>query len=208
MHHKRKTQFSRELEKTIQRVKSEMMTHSEHAIIPVNRRAIYHLLDVNNSLADRPVFKKLSMITAQYVLPIWQNTRHTDATAEHMLHLAEMVLENKMSPNAAKTEASKAWEKIENLGASEEVWSTRNAFYAGQASVECLMEVLGKDPFEDVLLNNDSTDSDLDPWSSDTALWAVAAYARSGSDRKSDSSSCQDFWKWWLQDAIPQSLNF
>ncbi len=207
MHYRRKTLLSRGLEKAIQRVSSEMMAHSKHVILPANRRVIYHLLDVNNPLADRPVFKKLSIITAQYVLPIWQNAQFTDAIAEHMLNLATLVFENKISPNVARTEADKAWEKMENLGANEEARSMGNAFYAGQAAVECLIEVLGKDPFEGVRLVKNSIDSELDPWSSDTAHWAVAAYVGSGSDMKSDSSKRQAFWNWWLQDAIPQSLN-
>ncbi len=207
MCYRRKTPLPYELERTIQRVSTEMMIHSEHVIILVNRREIYHLLDVNN-LADRPVFKKLSIITARYVLPIWQSTRPTDATPGHMLNMAEMIFENKMSPSVARMEVDKAWEKMENLGVTEEGKSIGNAYYAGQAAVESLMEVFGRDSFENVLLDKNSTDSGLDPWSSDTAHWAVAAYAGLKGDVKSDSSKRQEFWEWWLQDAIPQALNF
>jgi hypothetical protein len=198
--------LSPELETTIQRVSHEMVAHSDHAIIPANRLAIYNLLDENN-LAERPTFKKLSLMTAQHVLAIWQNARSADATTEHILNTAELVLQNKISPEVAKEELEKASERMENFGATEEARSIGNAFYAGQAAVECLMAVLGKAPFDDVPLDEDSTDADLDPWSSDTAHWAADAYAGKIGGTKSDAAKRQEFWEWWLQHAIPQALN-
>ena len=194
------------LEITIQRIRDEMIAQSHHAIIPANRLAIYNLIDENH-LAERPAFKKLSLITAQHVLPIWQNARPVDAATEHVLNTAELVLQNKISSDVAKDEVEKAWERMENLGATEKGKSIGNAIYAGEAAVESLLAVLGKAPFDEVRVDQNSTDDDLDPWSSDTAHWAAAAYAGRVGDVSSDSSKRQEFWEWWLQDAIPQALN-
>lgn len=195
--------LSQELETTIQSARNEMMTHADRVILPVNRLAIYLLLPST----DRSVFKKLSLITAESVLPVWQNALPADATAEHILNVAKLAFEKKMSSSAAEVELDKARDRMENLGGTEEGRAIGNAFYAGQAAVESLMEVLGHDPFENVILNERTTDADLDPWSSDTAHWAVTAYAGLIGDSKSNSSKRQEFWEWWLQDAIPQSLN-
>lgn len=104
--------LSQELETTIQSARNEMMTHADRVILPVNRLAIYLLLPST----DRSVFKKLSLITAESVLPVWQNALPADATAEHILNVAKLAFEKKMSSSAAEVELDKARDRMENLG--------------------------------------------------------------------------------------------
>ena len=122
--------------------------------------------------------------------------------------MAEGILNGKGSIDAANIEADKAWEQIEKLGTINNDRSINNrSFYVYVTAFEALMEVLGRDPFQDIVIDESSTDFDLDPWSSDTALWAVAAYAGQIGDLDSDTSKRQEFWEWWLQEAIPTAWN-
>jgi hypothetical protein len=84
---------------------------------------------------------------------------------------------------------------------------TRRSFYANVTAHEALMEVLGRDPFKNVIIDVHTTDSDLDPWSSDTAHWAVAACSGQFGEPDFDIDECQAFWKWWLLEAIPIAMN-
>jgi hypothetical protein len=197
-----------ELEKTIERAYTQMKAHPARALVPIHRQALYNLINLNDSLHERRSFKWLAIVTARYTLSIWQNTKLDNRSPEYLIKMAEGILNGKGSIDAANIEADKAWEQIEKLGTINNDRSINNrSFYVYVTAFEALMEVLGRDPFQDIVIDESSTDFDLDPWSSDTALWAVAAYAGQIGDLDSDTSKRQEFWEWWLQEAIPTAWN-
>jgi len=205
-YHRRKMRFSHDLEEAIKRAYADMMAHPSHALIPVSRQAIYDLLDLSDPTQSRRSFRWLSIITARYVLPIWQTARFTDSTPKRALDMAEEIMNKKGLAPVVNVEADEVWHKMESLGATQEGKTIGDAFYAGQAAVEALMEVSGKDPFKDIIIDRSFTDSDLDPWSSDTAHWAVAAYAGSSGKVNSGAVRRQEFWEWWLEHAIAEAF--
>jgi hypothetical protein len=124
----------------------------------------------------------------------------------NLIDMAGKVMDNKLSVDLIQGEASKAWKYLEDLGVVEEGKTLGNAYYSGEAAVEALMEVLGKDPFKGITIDEKTTDPGLDPWCSDTALWAAAAFAGRVGDVNSDLEKRETFWNWWLGTAIPTAV--
>lgn len=83
---------------------------------------------------------------------------------------------------------------------------SEQAFFAGAAVVQCLFEIGGRYPFNNALITTDTTNSDLDPWCTDTAYYAALAYAGGTWNTGSNVEQRSIFWHWWLLDAIPQVL--
>lgn len=199
--------LSQQLKQGIEHAYQEMMRHEKHALIPIHRSTIYDLL--NSSDPDkRQAFKRLSIITARYTLPIWKTAQPDDKSPEYIIEIAEKIINDRESVVTANNEAGKAWERLEKLAAVDDENAISNGvFYAYVACYEALMEILGRDPFNDIVISEDDTDSDLDPWCSDTVLWAAAAYSGRIGDPDSDLKKRQTFWEWWLREAIPTAIN-
>jgi Immunity protein Imm5 len=193
-----------DLKQYVEHAYTEMVRHEKHALIPIHRSTIYDLLNSNEPLRKRQAFKWLSIITARHVLPVWEKTQPTDSSPQLLVKMAEEVINNEVALITAEKEANKAWERIEEIGVVDsEITMSRRTFYAYVAIYGALIDALGRDPFEDMIMDGHSTDSDLDPWSSDTALWAAAAYSGRVGDQESDAAKRHKFWEWWLQEAIP-----
>ena len=101
-------------------------------------------------------------------------------------------------------EAGQAWERLDELGGETKIPESGRVFFAGEAAVQALFEVLGDDPFEDIDIDEQITDEDLDPWCSDTAHWAVTAWAGWVEEPQSDRVRRREFWEWWLTRAVPE----
>jgi hypothetical protein len=186
----------------------EMRVHPERALILIHRKSIYDQLNLGDPLRDNRTFKWLAVITARQTLSIWHQMRSDHYLPEHLINLAEGRMNNTISVAMANTEVDKAWKRIENLGVvNNDASISEGSFYIYMTAFEALMETLGRDSFKDVIIDEHDTDSDLDPWSSDTALWAAAAHAGRVGDPNSDLQKRQNFWEWWLMEAIPNAIN-
>jgi len=200
--------ISKELDLVIERGYRSMLRHPDHSLFPLLRHEIYNVLNFSDATGEQRVFKWLGVITARYALPFWVSARPTDSLPERLINLAEGIMKNTTSIDSAQNEANNAWEYLERLGETKNNMTWGNAFYAGQAALEALQEVLGRDPFKEIIIDENTTDSDLDPWCSDTAHWAVIACSGFAIDRASDVDKGQAFWGWWLKEAIPAAIRF
>ena len=59
----------------------------------------------------------------------------------------------------------------------------------------------------DIVIEERTTDADLDPWCSDAAKYAAMAVSGAIWEQGSSSQLRLEFWKWWLLEAIPQAHN-
>jgi hypothetical protein len=82
----------------------------------------------------------------------------------------------------------------------------RKAFFAMASVWECLRVSFNDNPFNEQLEIN-VKDSDVDYYDYDAAYCAAIAHAGSEWDLKnSDREKRLIFWKWWLEEAVPQVL--
>lgn len=191
------------LQQVISQAHLQMLNHPQHALTPFHRHRIYRVLNAVDETIDQYKYKYLAGITAQFVLPIWQQVWPTDEMPHSLLHTAERLLNATIDVAQATPIAEDAWQKLERLGYDPSRFAIRCALHSGHAALEALFAALGRPPFDHAEPTEHDTDADLDPWTSDTALWAATAYAGGVWETESDSGKRQEFWSWWLQEAIP-----
>lgn len=76
-----------------------------------------------------------------------------------------------------------------------------------QAALDAVENALGHPRFEfdgvDEIITEQTTEDNIDPWSSDAARDAAAAYAGPVWEPSSDREKRREFWTWWLREAVP-----
>jgi hypothetical protein len=185
---------------SVETAMASLTAHSDHALAPHFRHEIYQTF----SLLGRPnAVGWLGVITARYVLPIWQSERPEDSLVSQAIDAASLLLQGHTNAIAADELAGEVWDRLEQLGSTPEGFSLGNSFYAADTAVTAIHEALGRNPFDSADITDKDTDAELDPWCSDTALWAAAAYVGRVGDPNSDAGKRYEFWMWWLGEAIP-----
>lgn len=179
-----------------------LAAHPSCILAPIYRRKIYSALISDSDLGNSQAYEKLAILTARHVLPIWQTAWPHNRMPEHLLETAERIVFRLSDREVAKEQAIEASDFLGNFGKNLDP-SFENAFFSGAAALRALEEILSKNPFDGALIDDDTTDSDLDPWCSDTALYAASAYAGPVWEKGSDTVKRREFWNWWLTDAIP-----
>jgi hypothetical protein len=123
--------------------------------------------------------------------------------AKELLDIAVDVLNNKTDiETARKTWKSKA-NQVEDEATDPQNLAEKRAACALFAIHWSLRTVVGIEPLDDDQVDVDTTDMELDPWLSDTAKWAVAAYGGFEWDDDVEALKRCEFWKWWIKEAIP-----
>jgi hypothetical protein len=191
-----------DLQQVITQAHRAMARDANRELRPFYRRGIYNALETTGEGRGRDAPARLALITARRVLPLWQRERPDDALPSRLVRLTEDVL-NGVAPPTAGEVAGEAWEQLEAL--SEAGAISDACFFAGEAARAALGATLGWDPFDGVFLSTHETDADLDPWCSDTAKWAATAWAGGTWEPGSDPVRRQEFWHWWLTEAVPQA---
>jgi len=168
-------------------------------------------------------YAHLAILTAHHVLPIWEQAipvlRDRDETipvelSQQMLAIAERVLRGTIDPAEANGLLSTQFHTdvwLLNQETTFEVW------YACSACYHALSMVLGRKPFQLPNVDPSLTDEMLNGTTADVAAAAVKAYTAINSDEldvgwsketvpsaiRFDVKKRQDFWEWWLTEAIP-----
>ena len=177
----------------------------DHDLPPWQRLAVYTALAAADRHRGQRASGCLAISTARKVLPISSGGGTGDRLAEHVLHTAELVMRGSVSRAHAEDIAGRAWEQLEDSG--RQASQDTESFYAKEAAVIALFEVLGRDPLHTVVIREGDTNEVLDPWSTDAALCAALAYAGGPWEPRSDPARRLEFWEWWLADAIPRAWN-
>jgi hypothetical protein len=186
---------------TITNARTQMLDHPEHQLLPKVRQGIYNAIRAKDAVRGSRTCGYLASVTARYVLPVWIEAMANDSTVENTIQMAEAVWLDRTTIEAADKKLERVWNYFEQLASTP--FGYTNAFLAGFSAVKALAETLNRISFRDAILNTASTDRELDPWSSDTAKYAAAAFSGPVWVLLSDYSRRKTFWEWWLGSAIP-----
>ena len=198
------------LREVLEQAHHAMQQHPQHALLPIYRYKIYQAMrEAAGSHADR-VRVQLALLSARKVLPIWYEQRPNDPWPEQLMATAESIVQGHASKEAGFALAQRAFDRVVALGSEWRGPGTAEineyAQSAAEAAVQALYEASGifhlSKPQD---ARENETNADLDPWSSDPALWAEMAYTGGVWDPASDLQRREEFWEWWLFEAIPQA---
>lgn len=195
----------RELQQVIEIAHAAMIRHPQHELIPIHRQNIYRTLVLVTDFRDTSTRAYWGMFTASFVLPIWEQKWPMDSLPRDMLKLAEGVIDTSIDRGVANIQANEAWSQLDKRGSQQKALENPEAFFAGLAAIEGLFETLGVDRLIDISLTEDDTDDVLDPWSSDTAKWAAAAYSGQVGSARTNLTKRREFWDTWLTVGLPRA---
>jgi hypothetical protein len=215
-----------DLQKAIAEAYAALINDPQHALLPMYRHRIYEALGAvhypEEPLDPRAQLTRvvLDLLSVRRVLPIWEAERPDFPWPQRLLELAEGVLDGLVSREVARAEADAAFALLDEVDyeasahditeveASRDVIRFRRvslpAYYVCDAAVETLFVASGLFRFELGEPVPDETDADVDPYTSDTAHWASTAYAGGVWDPSSDPIKRNEFWEWWLSEAVPK----
>lgn len=196
--------LTEELKQAIKQAYIAMHTNSQHELLPTHRLTIYKSFGpLTNPQANR-IRTWLAFLTAEKVLPLWQQSCPNNHVPHYLLMLIKDILLEKVDKTKAqkKVEVARRW--LERLGVKPNKLAP-GIFFVGEAALEALYVALGDSSFEEQVVDEQVLDSDLDPWHTDTAGWAVIAWAGDIWEERSNSNRRHEFWEWWLYEAIPEA---
>lgn len=192
--------LSPELQEAVARAKAAVRADPKHALKPYYRQQIYDALFLGPK--GKEVRARLDIGTAERVLSLWEDEWPEGSLPSRLIQRATDVLQGVARPEMVRAEAHDAWVELEKLGEESTRKLRERAFYAAQAAVEATFCATGIDRWETIEIGTSEDDADLDPWSSDTASWAAAAYAGVPWEEASSAVRRLEFWRWWLSEAI------
>jgi hypothetical protein len=195
--------ISTETQQAINIAFDSMLKNNVSAVWYFYRVKIYETFMPGSETCGSEIFKRLALITARQVLPIWQNALPDNKRPGLLLDMADGFLVGTISFELMRLEADLFWDYMEEFGSTPKIFSIGNAGYAGEAVAEAVMEVLGKIPYKDAVIEENDTDFYTDVWCGDTAFWAASAFAGRCGAPDVDRDKSKAFWTWWLKEAIP-----
>lgn len=209
------------LQELINNLLAKVRKHPEHQLMPVERYKLYRMLESElQAYIPHPILGRLSIITAKFVLPIWQQamplhpnenpsedeSASYDNLPEYLLELAEGLLTGRVDIETAVRAAGDYWYVMGNIGEDElrprGVASAIKAYYAGEASLMALNETLSGSMFDTIRGWESYTDDTLG-YAHDSASAAVKAYSGTNPWTSVDFQKRLEFWEWWLTEALP-----
>jgi hypothetical protein len=197
---------SETLQATIKQAIAYVEDNPLHKLSPWHRLKIY---DAIGPLTDKNSYRarvKLAILTGERVEDLWKHSRSDDDKFAKLLGMAEDLVTERMRVHLAEQYASEIWDWLSNDYGDRNEDLSPVEFFALATAFEVLQTSLGIDQLEGVEIREQDTDSDLDPWCSDAPKYAVMALAGPDWEDSSDIEKRLEFWKWWLNEAIPLSL--
>ena len=199
--------MSKELHEACDIALDSMRKHPQSALLPYYRWTIYQALGPLNSLQTRFLRVRLALLSARKVLHVWQEEQPGDAQPEQLIVLAKMVLRDEVLREEGRAQAESALDQVTLLasesGHPDKAEVSFRAQSAMLAAIEALFEASGTYTFNTAYNYEGETDIDLDPWSSDAALYAAMALSGAVWNVAQDYGKRNEFWEWWLLEAIP-----
>jgi hypothetical protein len=184
-----------------------MHNHPQCALLPYFRWTIYQALGPLNTLQTRFMRVRLALLSARKVQHVWQEEQPGDTQVQRLISLAQKVLRDEVLPEVGRAQAEDASDRVAALAVeSEEPGKTKVSIRAQSAmlaAIEALFEASGTYTFCTAYNHEGETDVDLDPWSSDAALYAAVALSGAVWNVAQDHDKRREFWEWWLLEAIP-----
>jgi hypothetical protein len=193
------------LQELVDEAYAAMIRDPNHALPPLYRKDIYRLISAGQANGGRLARARLALLSARYVIPIWERARPTDVGPPGLLRMAEALLTGQDIAEAARSQADAVWEALTELDVHSDKLGIVETIASGLAAVEALREALGKDPYEGVNIDATKSDEELDPYHTDAAQFAADAYSGPSWISSSSPEKRREFWEWWLREAVPMA---
>lgn len=197
------------------------------------RREIYNLLNVNSTIISNPRHKYLAIQSAEFVLPLFHPIYPDDTIVFELLEFAKALLENRIDDFEKLNNTEDAgYHASEWFGYNfENEQRDFQSTYAGFAAYKALVEVRHMiDPWKNVMRlskgdgvskyggatptgwisGEEFTDKDWNHLAAfgDTAAAASFAYSTSRTSDQCQPKLLYEFWKWWVEAALPKALTY
>ncbi len=199
--------MSKELQQACDIALDAMQTHPQSALLPCYRWRIYQALGPLNSLQTRFLRVRLALLSARKVQHVWQEEQPGDTQVQRLISLAQKVLRDEVLPSVGRAQAEDALDQVAARAIESEEPGKTNVSTRAQsamlAAIEALFEASETYTFNTAHNYEGETDIDLDPWSSDAALYAAMALSGAVWNVAQDYGKRNEFWEWWLLEAIP-----
>ena len=148
----------------------------------------------------------LATVATQHVLPIWESVWPHDHSPQSILAEAEQVLQQIVDKRTAWKDRQQFWVMFLDLGNENEQYQIVSA--VGFSAVQALTTAIQDERFDQSNIDYSLTDTDIDPDEMDSSFFAAAAYANGPIwEADSDATKRQEFWEWWLNQAVPSAWN-
>jgi hypothetical protein len=156
---------------------------------------------------SKQMLGELGILTAKFVLPIWQEALSLNTIPQQLLLLAGQVLRGELTYEVV-IRSSVVDELYHLIGGSLEGFPA-NVEFAGEATYNSFISI-EHFPFTLIDVTESLTDEQFhSQLGGDAATAAVKAYAGITKNNiwteKNDPQKQGEFWKWWLEEAIPQA---
>lgn len=150
----------------------------------------------------------LAILCARRVLPSWERVFPGDRQPHMLLTAARLYRDEELERYAAWDKMNDFWAVLESLLATEEPgWATLAGCAAAKAvKVSIYDELFDTEDEADGAEDGPDRAADFYEW--DAALYASMSHSREGYyDETSSSSRREEFWMWYLREAVPASIN-
>jgi len=181
--------------------------HPKHDLNLGYRCAIWAALGLSTSKAMNKSGHKrrtiLAMLTVKRVLPIWDRAFPNDKTPHRILNKVEQILKGTANVQIAARDVDRYWTFMDNLAYKTD---NNKSVMVGYSAVKALTTALWDIQFDFKNVDYNLTDADIDPYDNDAAFAAAIAYANGSIwEPKADASKRQEFWEWWLTEAVSEA---
>lgn len=188
----------------------EVKADPNHKMSPLRRREVYKIL--SNHMGKRSL-QRLAIMSAQKVLPIFQQKYPNDTMPKELIETANKYLLGQIEEEIVKEKLDLGSHASGNAWGYDEREIPWPVWLAGNASYHALNEVYGCRPLMDLpeYYKGDAltawSDEDLCEYSfTDTAAVAAVASSANPNGKGCDSQKLLEFWTWWLTEAIPKGI--
>lgn len=141
---------------------------------------------------------RIAILSVQKVLPLWELEFSKDPMPYQAVELTERVISGGCATTIAEKEIGKMWTHCDNLSCRFE--DKQNIIMVGYGAIQTVREALSERHFGCDQVNDNHSDSDIDPYDHDSSFCASVAYCGGPTwDSRSDPQKRLEFWTWWLR---------
>lgn len=152
------------------------------------------------SIEDENIRKRISLLCALKVYPLWKNYIHNDFEVISLLVMCDNYLQKKVMSSEVVERANEVLDYIQSLNDEE----TFDSILAGYTAVQAAFEIANG--YSNIADELDDFDLDSSDW--DSAFMA-SLVCNGGSENVSNINLDKNrlFWKWYLTDCLSTALN-
>lgn len=210
----------------IAHAKRSILADPVHNLAPFERVSIYALFGPLDDDNTRLQLGRLALLVVEKVLPIWEAELPENDWPHKLIRKSNDVLIGRISPTDGYEAAEEAYHSVvewisdhseqdpeylefmaKSGGITNESIVSLNAQCVLLAACAALYEVSGAFRFDRLSIEPGSTEVDLDADSIDPSGLAADAFAGPSFEDSSNAGKRQEFWEWWISEAVPLALS-